>query len=154
MNTKYKYNFTKTFYIIAILGGVISIASIVLNAVRLINLTSKNIALGFYECASLILSTILAVAFIVFIITAFISSYYEITDKQVVLKWGVIKNTVDLAEVKEINLMTNSKKLQLTFNDDSYFIIAVSNDCKEDFINEITKKFPKILYVQDTEDQK
>ncbi len=154
MDKKYKYEFTKTFYIIAILGGLVSLASIVLNAIRLVNLTSKNIALGGYECASLILSTVLAVAFVIFITTAFISSYYEITDKQVVLKWGVIKNVVDLAEVKEIKLMTNSKKLQLTFNDESYFIIAVSNCCKEDFVDEITKKFPKILYVQETEEQK
>lgn len=154
MDKKYKYEFTKTFYIIAILGGLVSLASILINAVRFINLSSKNIALGFYEYASLILSTILALAFIVFIITAIINSYYLITEKQVVLKWGIIKNTVDLQEVKEIKFITNKGKLQLTFQDESYFIIAVSNKWQEDFISEIKQKHPTILYVQETEEQK
>lgn len=154
MDKKYKYKFTKSFYIIGVLGGVIALACIAINVVRFIGLSSKQIVPGFYEYVSLILSVILSIAFIVFIITAIKSSYYQITDKQVILKWGIIKNKVDIFDVKEIKFITNTQKLELIFEDDSYFIIAVSSEWKEDFVDELRKNFPKIPYIQETEEEK
>ena len=92
--------------------------------------------------------------FIVFIITAIKSSYYQITDKQVILKWGIIKNKIDISDVKEIKFITNTQKLELTFEDDSYFVIAVSSEWKEDFVDELRKTFPKIPYIQETQEDK
>lgn len=154
MDKKYKYKFTKSFYIIGILGSVIALACIVINAIRFIGLSSKQIVPGFYEYVSLILSVLLSIAFIVFIITAIKSSYYQITDKQVILKWGIIKNKIDISDVKEIKFITNTQKLELTFEDDSYFVIAVSSEWKEDFVDELRKTFPKIPYIQETEEEK
>ena len=154
MDKKYKYKFTKSFYIIGILGGVIALACIVINAIRFIGLSSKQIVPGFYEYVSLILSVLLSIAFIVFIITAIKSSYYQITDKQVILKWGIIKNKIDISDVKEIKFITNTQKLELTFEDDSYFVIAVSSEWKEDFVDELRKTFPKIHYIQETQEDK
>ena len=154
MDKKYKYKFTKSFYIIGVLGSIIALACIAINAIRFIGLSSKEIVPGFYEYVSLILSLILSIAFIVFIVTAIKSSYYQITDKQVILKWGIIKNKSDISSVKEIKLITNTQKLELIFDDDSYFVIAVSTEWKEDFVDELRKNFPKIPYIQETEENK
>ena len=151
METKYKYQFTKTFYLIAVIGGLVALGCIVINAVRFINLLSKSIAPTFYEYVSLILSVGLSVFFIVFMISAFINSYYTITDNAVILRWGIIKNTIDIHDVKEIKLITNQNKLELTFEDESYFIIVVSDNWKEKFVDELRSKFPKIPYIQETE---
>ena len=147
METKYKYQFTKTFYLIAVIGGLVALGCIVINAVRFINLLSKSIAPTFYEYVSLILSVGLSVFFIVFMISAFINSYYTITDNAVILRWGIIKNTIDIHDVKEIKLITNQNKLELTFEDESYFIIAVSDNWKEKFVDELKSKFPKKAFV-------
>ncbi len=151
METKYKYQFTKIFYIIAVIGGLVALGCIVVNAVRFINLSSKGIAPGFYEYVSLILSVGLSIFFIVFMISAFANSYYQITDKAVVLRWGIIKNNIDISDVKEIKLITNKNKLELTFEDESYFVIVVSDKWKEKFVDELKSKFPSIPYIQETE---
>lgn len=151
METKYKYQFTKTFYIIAVIGGLVALGCIVVNAVRFISLLSKGIAPSFYEYVSLILSVFLSVFFIVFMISAFIKSYYKITDNAVILRWGIIKNTIDISDVKEIKLITNQNKLELIFEDESYFIIVVSDSWKEKFVDELKSKFPTIPYIQETE---
>ena len=151
METRYKYQFTKTFYLIAVIGGLVALGCIAVNAVRFINLLSKDIAPTFYEYVSLILSVGLSLFFIVFMISAFINSYYKIEDSAVVLRWGIIKNTINIADVKEIKLITNQRKLELTFEDESYFIIVVSDNWKEKFVDELRAKFPKIPYIQETE---
>ena len=154
MENNYKYKFSKIFYIIAIVGSILAVGCIIVNVVRVINLLSNGYALGFYEYVSLILAIVLSVAFILFIITALIKSYYQITDKAVVLKWGIIKNTVDISDVKEIKFITNKNKLELTFEDESYFIIVVDDRWKEAFIDELKTKFPNIPYIQETEEDK
>ena len=154
MEKNYKYQFSKVFYIVAIVGSLLALGCIAINVIRLIGFLSKNVAPGFYEWVSIIISVLLSIAFIVFIVAAIINSTYQITDKSVVLKWGVIKNVIDLSEVKQIKFTTNKNKLELVFEDESYFIIVVANDQKQAFIDEITKKFPNISYLQETEEEK
>ncbi len=154
MNKNYKYKFSKTFYIVAIVGSVLALGCILINAVRFSVLLNKGYALGFYEYVSLILAVVLSVTFIVFIVSALINSYYKITDKSVVLKWGIIKNTIDILDVKDIKFITGKNKLELTFEDDSYFIIVVDDAWKQSFIDELKSKFPKIPYIQETEEEK
>ncbi len=151
METKYKYQFTKTFYLIAVIGGLVALGSIIVSAARFINLLSKGIAPSFYEYISLILSVCLSIFFIAFVISAFINSYYKITDNAVILRWGIIKNTIAISDVKEIKLITNQNKLELIFEDESYFIIVVSDKWKEKFVDELKSKFPTIPYIQETE---
>ena len=154
MEKNYKYQFSKVFYIVAIVGSLLALGCIAINVIRLIGFLSKNVAPGFYEWVSIIISVLLSIAFIVFIVAAIINSTYQITDKSVVLKWGVIKNVIDLSEVKQIKFTTNKNKLELVFEDESYFIIVVANDQKQAFIDEITKKFPNVSYLQETEEEK
>ena len=154
MEKNYKYKFSKIFYIVAIVGSILALGCIAVNVVRVVNLSSKGYALGFYEYVSLILAVVLSIAFLVFIVTALIKSYYQITDKAVILKWGIIKNKVDISDVKEIKLITNKNKLELTFEDESYFIIVVDDKWKESFIDELRSKFSNIPYVQETEEDK
>ena len=153
MENKYKYKFTKTFYIVAAVGSLLAIGCIIINAIRVIGLVSKGYALGFYEYVSLILAVLLSIFFIVFIVCSLLNSYYVITDKAVVLKWGFIKNVIDVSEVKEIKFILGKNKLELTFEDESYFIIAVNDGWKQPFIDELKSKFPSVLYVQETEDK-
>ena len=88
------------------------------------------------------------------VIAASISSYYEITSASVVLRWGFIKNVIEIKDVKEIKYLTVSKKLELIFTDETYFVIVISNDWTQDFIDELKEKFPKIPFIQETEEPK
>lgn len=148
---KFKYNFTKLFYTIAGVGGIIAVLCIVFNAINFVKLLKDSIEPSFYQYASLILAVVLSIAYMVLVISAIISSYYYITDKSVVLKWGLIKNVLPLNDAKGIRLITNTNKLELVFEDESWFNIEISNDLKESFVSELKSKHEKIVFVQETE---
>ena len=99
---------------------------------------------------SIILAVALSLGFLVIAISAYFNSYYTIKDNKVILRWGIIKNVIDLSEVKEIKLLTNNGKLELVFNDDCYFVIATKPEWYESFIDEIKACCPSIIFTQET----
>ena len=68
MEKNYKYQFSKVFYIVAIVGSLLALGCIAINVIRLIGFLSKNVAPGFYEWVSIIISVLLSIAFIPIII--------------------------------------------------------------------------------------
>lgn len=152
LNKKYKYEFSKTFYIIAIIGTIVALGCIILNAVRFFNFVSKNIEPTFYEYLSLILSVVLSILFMVFIISAIINSYYTINKSQVIVTFGILKNKINASEIKEIKLLPKLNKLELTFLDDTYFIVSILPKLHEEFIDELKKNFPQIPFIQISEE--
>ena len=147
---KYKYKFNKSFYAIAIIGTVVAIACLVLNLIRFIKLNEKDIVPGFYEYVSLVLSVVLSIAFLIFVVSSFINSYYAIEDVGVILKWGVIKNTIKASDIKQIKLITDTDSLELVFEDESYFLIAINKSEQELFINELKQKYNSVVFIQET----
>ncbi len=154
VNKKYKFKFPKLWIIIAVFGLLLALACVALNAYRFVGFIQRNEDPGIYGYMSLILAALICLGFIVIVVWAAISSYYEITNKQVILRWGPIKNVIDMSEVSEIKFTTGAKKLELVFTDESYFLIVINKEWIEDFINELTEKFPKIPYIQETEPPK
>lgn len=151
---KYKYTFPITALIFLILGCLAAIACFVLNVIRFSNLLSQNVEITLYNYISIILSVLLSLAFLVIAISAYFNSYYSIKDKKVVLRWGIVKNVLDLNNVKEIKLLTNNSKLELIFNDDTYFVVATRSEWYESFIDDIKAEMPNILFTQETNIEK
>ncbi|MBO7214024.1 MAG: hypothetical protein J6V66_00855 [Clostridia bacterium] len=145
---KFKYNFSKLFYIIAGVGSLVAVACIILNAIRYSSNIQKGIELNLYNHLSLIFTIILALAFIVVVITAALSSKYTVYQDKVVLNWGIIKNTIKLSEVKSIKLVTDTQKLEFIFDDESYFVIVIKKEEYEKFVDSVKAVNNKITYVQ------
>ena len=150
-NKKFKYNFTTLFYIISAVGAVIAILCIVFNVINFIKLLMDNVSPSIYQYGSLILAVVLSIAYIVLVSSALLSSYYYVTDKELVLKWGLINNVLSLSDAKEIKFTTNTNKLELVFEDESWFNIAISDNLKEEFVKDLKSKHEKIVFIQETE---
>ena len=132
---------------------VFAIGCIIANAIRLIAKLNGNYELTIYEYISFPIIGLLAFGFIVIIVFAFFNSYYQITGDKVVLKFGLIKNVIDLNEITQIRLLTLKNKLELIFKDESYFVVATNPDWFEDFVDEIKKAKPSINFVQISTDE-
>ena len=145
---KFKYNFSKLFYAVAGVGSLVAIACIIINIIRYSSFLQKGIELGFYNYLSLGFTLVLSLAFIVIVITALISSNYVVLQDKVVLKWGIVRNTVKLYEVRKIKLCTDNYKLQFIFEDETYFNIVIKKSEYEKFVDEVKKVAPSISYVQ------
>lgn len=149
---KYKFKFNNLTLILMLVGILVAIGCIIVNTLRLINKVNGEYALTIYEYISFPLIFLLAVGFIVIVVFAYFKSYYTVTDNSVILKFGIIKNTINLKDVTEVRLLTNKNKLELIFTDESYFVIATNPDWFESFVDEIKQKQPKIAFVQISEE--
>ena len=152
LNIGYKYKFSKWFYIISAVGSLVAIACLILNVIRFLGKISKNIEISLSEYLSLGFSIVLSIAFIVIVVLALIKSEYKIDKDKIVLKWGVIKNTINLSEVKMIRLVTTTKKLELVFEDESYFVIVIDEKEYQNFIDALKNLRPSIEYNQTSEE--
>ncbi len=151
-NNGYKYKFSKWFYVIAIAGYLVSLGCIALNSTRFLTKVSKNIEMGFSEYMSLGFSIVLSVAFIILVTLALIKSEYTLTQDKLILKWGIIKNPVNLEEVKLIRLITTTQKLELVFEDDSFFVVVIDKKDYQKFVDELKSLRPKLEFNQTSED--
>lgn len=147
---KFKYTFSKLIIALFIVGMVIAAASIALNIVRL----SKNIQGGFevsgYDWFILILVIALSLFFIAVATSCMISSYYVVENKSIVLRWGFIKNKIDLNEVKEMKYYPEKDRLELVFSDDSFFIVSTRKEWVNEFVDLVKTEIPKIPFIQDS----
>lgn len=148
---KYKYNFPLLVKILLLVGGLVAIACGTLNVIRYLKNASQNVQLSAMDWASLSFAIILPIAYFVLAVPAYFNSYYTVTEKEIILRWGLVKNIVSLDEVTEIKFIVNKKRLELTFKDETYFLIAINSEWFEDFIDEIKQKRPQIPYTQETE---
>ncbi len=147
---KFKYKFTTLIIILICLLMLLALACMGLNIYRLVANITQNNEITLMNWISYGLTIILPIVAIVLGISALISSYYEITDTQVILKWGLMKNVIELKDVKSIKLRTKEGKLELVFFDDSYFTVQTNEAWFETFVDAIKQKRPKIIFEQDS----
>ena len=150
---KYKFKFNKQTLILMIVGILVAIACLVANAFRLITKITGKYEITIYETISFIVIALLAIGFIVIIISAYFNSYYKITDKSVELRFGIIKNVINLSDITEVKLLTKKSKLELIFEDESYFVVATNPEWFESFVDEIKEKKPQLNFVQISEEE-
>ena len=151
---KYKYTFPTLALVIMLIGAVLAVLCAGWNIVRFSLFIKENVEITIYNYMSLILAILLSVGYIVVAVLAYFNSYYQVDKTNVILKWGIIKNVIDLNEVKEIKLLVENKKLELVFNDDSYFVIATQEKWFNSFVDDIKNAKPNIVYVQVSEPTK
>ena len=145
---KFKYNYTKLIIALFIIGIVIALACIALNVYRLIANFRGGYEISGYDWFIVILAIVLSLFFIAIAISCFISSYYEIVNKTIVLHWGFIKNVIEIKEITKINYYEDKNRLELVFADDSYFYVSTSLSWVDDFVTEIKTVKPEIVYIQ------
>lgn len=150
---KYKFKFGKLTIGLMLVGIVVAILCLVLNIIRFLNLINGNFELSLYNYLTLIITATLSIGFIVIVLCAYFNSYYKITDKNLILRFGIIKNEFNLTDIKEVRLLTQKSKLELLFKDESYFIVSTNANWFETFVDEIKEKCPKIEFVQFSEEE-
>ena len=148
---KFKYQLPTKTMLVMVLGIVVALACLVWNIIRLVNQISNKIEFEVYDYITYIIILIVVVGYIIVALGAIFNSYYLIENDSVILKWGILKNVIDLKEVVEIRLLVSNDRLELIFKDESYFVIATKREWYESFIDEIKKARPEIEFTQNSQ---
>lgn len=150
MKNKFNYKFTKAFYIVFVAGILLAGLCIFTNVRRFILLLSASDATATNYIASLI-SVIVGILAFIFIIPAMISSKYIVKNSQLITKWGLITNKIDIKSIRQITLFRITKKLVVYYDDDTYSNICIEENEFDDFVKALQEVNSKIFYALDSE---
>ncbi len=129
----FKFRFTKLIILLQIAAMVLAAGALAYTAYRMATV-------GFGD-ASLIIQYIVLVLFGVLALVIFgamlIRSAYTVTEKEIVLRFGVIKTVYKIKEIESIRLFTKTNKLVLYFKNEKYTVVSVKPEWYSDFIREV-----------------
>lgn len=138
----YKFKLSKVAALLSALAIILSLGGIALTVYRIIKIGFASFTVGVQHVVMLIVCVALLVVFI----SLLIRSYYKITDKEIILKFGVIKSVFKIEEITSVHLFTKTNKLVVYFKNETYTVIVVKENWHKDFIDDLLSKNDKIVY--------
>lgn len=144
----YKFRLSKLVLALLIAALAASFGGIGFTAYRIYRLGFSTVLLGIQHVVILIACVLL----IVILVSILIRSCYKITDKEVLLWFGIIKSAYKIADIESVHLFTKTNKLVLYFKNERYTVIVVKPEWYNDFIKELLSKNSKIRYDVSTTD--
>lgn len=138
----YKFKLSKVAALLSALAIILSLGGNALTVYRIIKLGFTSFTVGVQHVVMLIVCVALLVVFI----SLLIRSYYKITDKEIILKFGVIKSVFKIEEITSVHLFTKTNKLVVYFKNETYTVIVVKENWHKDFIDDLLSKNDKIVY--------
>lgn len=156
---KFKYKFTTTVKILLALAVVAGVGCFLINGWRIASLAAagKSAASDYFAAA---FSAFIGILTIVVMTSVIFNSYYTVTDKAFVARYGFFKNTIELSKVTALTRIKREKKspddktkefdrLELHFNAEDFFVINAKPEEYAELAGELKKKNSAIAYIED-----
>lgn len=138
----FRFRFTKLIYVLQVAAMILAAGAIAYTVYRMLTR-------GFGD-PSLIIQYVLLLLFGVGALVIFsamlIRSVYTVGEKEIVLRFGLIKSVYKIKEIESIRLFSKTNKLVLYFKNEKYTVISVKPEWYSDFIREVLSHNLNIRY--------
>lgn len=151
---KFKYKYKNYMYLIFALIYVLAAVCFGWNLYRLIVSLDNPVQMTAYEYIRIALCLVLPVAFVVFVTSAIISSYYLISEKQIKVTFGFLSDKYKISEVSSLVKNIRTNRLTMVFDDESTLNVVITPDKFDDFCSEIMKYNRNVSYEQTDSESK
>lgn len=142
MKTRFKYKFKNYLYYVMAAAIVLSLTVIGVNMYRLIA--------GGFDSSKIfgyITTFLISILIIVLIASILISSYYEIDEKYLTLKWGILKNQIPVHSITKTVHNPDSNKLTIVYGaEENFMVISVVGINPIDIVDALRKINKKIIF--------
>ena len=145
----YKFRFSKLVLVLIGLAIAAALAAVTYTVYRICLYGFSSPLLAIQHVAVLIVA---ALAIVIFV-SLLIRSVYKITDTQIILWFGIVKQTFKIVDIESVHLFTKTNKLVIYFKDDKYTVIVVKPEWYNEFTKEILARNDKIRYDVSTTDK-
>ena len=145
----YKFRFSKLVLVLIGLAIAAALAAVAYTVYRIYLYGFSSPLLVIQHVAVLIVA---ALAIVIFV-SLLIRSVYKITDTQIILWFGIVKQTFKIADIESVHLFTKTNKLVIYFKVDKYTVIVVKPEWYNEFTKEILARNDKIRYDVSTTDK-
>lgn len=150
MDHTYKFRFSKLIIILSIAAILVAAGGgIGWTIYRIVDIGFQTVLLGIQYVVLLLVSALIIVVFV----SLLIRSCYKITDKEIVLWFGIIKSSYKIADIESVHLFTKTNKLVVYFKNERYTVIVVKPEWNNEFIKDLLSKNEKIRYDVSTTDK-
>lgn len=138
----YKFKLSKAAVILTIAGVLLGLGAIGFTVWRIYR---TGFSEPLYIIQHVVLLLVGTIAIVIFA-SILIRSVYKITDKEIVLWFGIIKSTFKISDIESLHLFTKTNKLVIYFKDEKYTVVVVKPDWYNEFCKEILARNEKIRY--------
>ena len=154
MERKYKFKYSAVFFVLFALIYALALTALIWNGIRLYGALSEKIELGVFKAISLGLSLFLPVVFIVIVTSAIINSAYTLSEKTLVINYGLLKDGFEIKDIASIVKNVRYNSLFVSFKDGSAYKISIDERQFDDFSTSLMKLNPSINYGETDEEKK
>lgn len=138
----YKFKLSKAAVILTVAGILLGLGAIGFTVWRIYR---TGFSEPLYIIQHVVLLLVGTIAIVIFA-SILIRSVYKITDKEIVLWFGIIKSTFKISDIESLHLFTKTNKLVIYFKDEKYTVVVVKPDWYNEFCKEILARNEKIRY--------
>ena len=144
---RYPFRFSTGMIAVLAVGLALCAASIALTTWQFTGFLTGDMS-SFYEWLKYILIYFVSIFLSVIIIAMLIRSQYIITEKQLILQFGIIKTKYDIKKIFSVCLLNGSKKMNVYFDDfkTKYATIVVKEVWYDDFIKTLVSVNERIEF--------
>lgn len=143
----YKFKFSPLLITLSVLGLALCAAGFGLTTWQLAKILPEGVPSA-YEWITYGLMYLVSVLLAVLIASMLIRSQYAITETELVLQFGLIKQRFDLKKIASVHLFKGANKLAVYFDDfhTKYIVIVVKDAWYDDFVRELTARNERIEF--------
>ena len=145
---RYKFKFSPLLIGLCAVGLVLCATCLALTTWQLVDFVSSGDMGSIYDWIKYALLYLVSILLAVIIIAMLIRSQYVVTDRELIMQFGVIKQKYELKKIYSVHLFRGSGKLAVYFDDlkTNYMVIVVKEDWYTDFVRELTDRNPHIAF--------
>jgi len=139
-----KYKFSYSWYVLTLLfvGMAIAVTSVVLNVMRIINNQSPTD----YNYVSIVTVVLVCVGYMILSVSMLVNSYYAIDDKYFTLRWGILKNQLEIKSMTRVVLDSGKRQLTIFYNENNYFVVKSATIPFPDLVAALREVNKKIIF--------
>ncbi len=154
-NACFPYRLTPLFIALCVLGFVLCAASIAFSTWQFVDFLRNGVLTSPYDWLKFILWYGASIGLTVFVAGMLIRSRYTLTDDELIMQLGLIKQRFQLKKIYSVHLFRGAKKLAVYFDDfhTDYIAIAIAEEQFDDFVRELTARNPRIGFTFSTAEE-
>ncbi|MDE7296914.1 MAG: hypothetical protein K2N84_06580 [Clostridia bacterium] len=144
-NEKFKYRFPPTFIAMFCVGLLLSAAGFAINTWQLVGFLQAGDLSSVYEWMKYILLYLASGFLAVLIVSMLIRSQYVLTEKELIMQFGIVRSRYEIKKIYSVYLRSNNK-LTVYFDDfkTKFIVVSVRDVWYDEFIKALLARNERI----------
>lgn len=154
-NKHYPFQFTNQMIFIFAVALLLCAACFGVSTWRFVGFLQSGDLTSFYSWLQYIILYLVSILLAVLITAMLIRSRYTVTEKQIILQFGLIKSKYEIKSIYSVHLFQGSNKLALYFDDyhTKYTVVVVNRSWYDDFVKTLLERKPSIEFTYSTAEE-